>query len=82
MCVCMLYKRMYWNSCFPAIAVTQLMYGAGSVLTFVRLIFSMDPSAEACLAAECSGTYRLCEAAVIHSVETVCCQTKLIFTNS
>lgn len=67
-CVCMLYKCMYWNSCFPAVAVTQLMYGAGLMLTFMRSVFSMDPSAEAHLAAECSGTYRLCEAAVIHFV--------------
>lgn len=68
MCVCMLYKCRYWNSCFPAIAVTQLTYGAGLISTFVSLIFSMDPSAEAHLAAECSGTHRLCEAAVIHFV--------------
>lgn len=62
-CMCLyiyvLHKYMYWNSCFPASAVSQLIYGAGLILTFLRLIFSMDPSVEAHLVAECSGTYRL-----------------------
>lgn len=62
----MLHDCMYCNSYFPDITVTQLMYGPGIILTFVRLMFSMDTSAEAHLAAEYSGTYILCETAVIH----------------
>jgi len=42
MCVCMLLKFTSWNSCFPAIAVTELIYGAGLILTFVRLIFPIE----------------------------------------